>query len=699
MKICIVTSEISGSHKNGGIGTFCDHLCKLLEGHERTLIHTPDVSHKTNPRWKTHYERLGIRVIERRDLPDEEPWPSIAPPESDFLKVSRQVADFIDQADFDCVHFQDWKAHGFHSIRRRRMGLALQNTALCVTLHSPSQWIRQGMQIQPKHVVPAIQQDYAERYCCEHADTLIAPTHHMLDWAAAEGWNIRGRTKVIPCCYQKTISEPRKLPPDPSHLIFFGRLETRKGLGIFLEGLRLTLEDPHIASPEKITFLGKVATHHGLQADRVIAQFGRQYPELSIVMETQRDTQAALDYLLQSGGIVCLPSLLDNCPLGVIECIEHDIPFIAARSGGVPELARPDCLFEPTADGVHGALRGLSGQDWSQTHPYQAHSANAQWQALHDDNPRLRTRNGSQNQARSIADPTTPPAISVCIPYFNHGRYLAQALESIEQNTFCNFEVIVYDDGSTGPADQAAFEAASSRYESRGWRFLRQNNQGVSAARNHAAAEARGDYLVFMDADNIARPEMLETFFHAALNSGADLLTCHFEAFDAKRPPVHSKKKFTPAYLYRPIGPAFPLYLLENTLGDANCIVKRSVFESIGGFRAYPLNACADWDLFARAALGGYDLDVVPEALYWYRYQTDSMLRKACLLHEEQAILLNLLQSAPEMQARFLRDYAHPLFQQFKTLNKNIGFDAFGNVKKAPTPWHKHLYRWYRSKM
>lgn len=695
MKICIVTPEIAGAHKNGGIGTFCYHLCKLLDGHERTLIYTDNPATDSSSSWKATYEEMGIRVIEHGELPDNEPWPKIAPEESSCLSISRKVAEYLRESAFDCVHFQEWKAHGFHSIRLKRMGLALQGTALYVTMHSPAKWIRGGMHTLPEHLAPDLEQDFAERYCCENAEVVIAPSQHILNWAAREGWKIRGTEKVIPYCYHPFALDAAQNKPDETHLIFFGRLETRKGIGIFLEALDRLLVSTESPIFERISFLGKVTLHQGKPTNELIDAFSAKYPSLQIRIESGLDSQAALAYIRKTRGIVCMPSLLDNCPLGVIECIEYGLPFIAARSGGIPELARDACLFEPTVDGLEAALANLHSQDWYQDHPYSAKAANSKWKALHAIGPGGPSEAIPPTENKCLSERTNP-AITVCIPYYNHGAYLSAALESLSRNTLQNFTVVVCDDGSSEPSAKRAFENAAQRYAGQGWRFIQQPNRGVAAARNRAAAETDTEYLLFMDADNIARPGMVDLFYRAALNSGADILTCYFEAFTEGAEPLDYESGVTPAYLYRPLGPAFPLYLLRNILGDANALVRRSTFIACNGFRNPDLNACADWDFFTRACLAGFDLDVIPQPLFWYRFQADGMLRRADLLGEERAVLLNLLSTSPGLQARFLTEYVHPLYHQIRALEKNIGTERFYSLSKTRTPWHKHIYRWYR---
>jgi glycosyltransferase involved in cell wall biosynthesis len=93
--------------------------------------------------------------------------------------------------------------------------------------------------------------------------------------------------------------------------------------------------------------------------------------------------------------------------------------------------------------------------------------------------------------------------VSVIIPCYNHARYLGQAIESVLDQSYPRVEIIVVDDGSTDHTTQVA-----ARYS--GVHYVRQENQGLSAARNTGLRQSRGDFPVFLDADDLLLPGALE---------------------------------------------------------------------------------------------------------------------------------------------------------------------------------------------
>ena len=118
------------------------------------------------------------------------------------------------------------------------------------------------------------------------------------------------------------------------------------------------------------------------------------------------------------------------------------------------------------------------------------------------------------------------PQISVLIPVYNAERYLPQCLRSLSEQTFCDFEIIAVDDGSSDSSLKLLedFAARDKRL-----RIISQKNAGVAAARNRLLKEACGKYLAFVDADDWVKKEYLYKLYAAADRSGAEITRCFFE--------------------------------------------------------------------------------------------------------------------------------------------------------------------------
>lgn len=217
------------------------------------------------------------------------------------------------------------------------------------------------------------------------------------------------------------------------------------------------------------------------------------------------------------------------------------------------------------------------------------------------------------------------PLVSICIPHYNYGNYLGQQLQSLLDQTYQNFEVIVIDDGSQDPHSLRIWDDLAKRYGSRQFQFIRRTrNKGLSLTRNEAAERANGDWLLFCDADNRSRPRMVERLVRAAQRTNADVLSCYNQQF-AEQNGISDR---TVQY-YTPIGSCLEVGWYANVFGDANSLVKRRVFETVGGFPSMPGLTAEDWELWARIAWEGGIIAVIPEVLFDYRVHAESVVRTA----------------------------------------------------------------------
>ena len=174
------------------------------------------------------------------------------------------------------------------------------------------------------------------------------------------------------------------------------------------------------------------------------------------------------------------------------------------------------------------------------------------------------------------------PEISVVIPLYNKGPYIARALNSVLTQTFQDFEVIVVNDGST---DEGA-EVVRGFHDPR-IRLIQQENRGVSAARNRGVEDSRAELIAFLDADDEWFPGHLETILRLRNNfpEGGAYATRHqIYSPDGK---IRSAKYY--AIPPEPWEGIIPEYFLTVALGDvpacsSTVVIPKKVFQEIGGF-------------------------------------------------------------------------------------------------------------------
>ena len=363
---------------------------------------------------------------------------------------------------------------------------------------------------------------------------------------------------------------------------------------------------------------------------------------------TDKSAAECLTLLEQSSSsAVVIPSLVDNLPYTVYECIAHGIPLIAARTGGIPEMVlSEDHLFEPTAKTLAARLRnvlekGLSALPRSEL----PEAAKQYWQRLRTFAPK---RNFTPHRpARRVA----PMDITVCIAHFNYGEYLPELLESLDKQTTEGFALVVVDDGSTDARSREVFEQLAAKYDRQKWKFLSKANGGIGHARNYAASHATTDYIVFMDADNIAEPHMIERFVQAMGIFDGDVLTCYLRGFRNHVDPAERNI----VYSYMPPGPCLEAGYKVNVFGDANAIIRRRSFQQVGGFGEDRQSSFEDWELLAKLALHGCQVDVLPEHLFLYRHTDEGFSRNTSLYLNHARILRAYKGGGPPWMGRLVQ--------------------------------------------
>jgi glycosyltransferase involved in cell wall biosynthesis len=203
------------------------------------------------------------------------------------------------------------------------------------------------------------------------------------------------------------------------------------------------------------------------------------------------------------------------------------------------------------------------------------------------------------------------------VPAYNVAPYIGQALRSLMEQTFGRFEVIVVNDGSP---DTIALEAALAPFRDR-IVYATQNNQGVSAARNHAVRIARGDYVAFLDADDEWLPHYLEDqLARARANPAASILYGDAEIFGDVAQAGRRFMELSPSS-----GEVdFPSLVTQRCTVMTSAMVRRDVFVRVGG-QDEALRSSEDFDFWLRAAHQGIRFDYTTRVLSRYRRREGSL--------------------------------------------------------------------------
>ena len=211
------------------------------------------------------------------------------------------------------------------------------------------------------------------------------------------------------------------------------------------------------------------------------------------------------------------------------------------------------------------------------------------------------------------------PTFSVIIPTFNRASYLKLTLESVWRQTFTDYEIIVVDDGSTDDTAAWLSEVAS---KVKPITQIKQRNAGPGAARNNGAENARGEYLAFLDSDDLWFPWTLETV--------AELIAQHDRPslISAKLLPFKELSEVKAVERTRTTAEVFADYFAASDrdcfVGAGMTFVRRDTFLATGGFSTRQMNL-EDHDLVLRlGTAAGFVRIVDPPTLAWRRHEAST---------------------------------------------------------------------------
>lgn len=206
--------------------------------------------------------------------------------------------------------------------------------------------------------------------------------------------------------------------------------------------------------------------------------------------------------------------------------------------------------------------------------------------------------------------------VSVIIPAYNAAQFLADTLQSVRSQSYDDYEIIVIDDGSTDDT-RAVVESFP------GIRYHYQSNRGPAAARNAGLRLAQGEYLAFLDADDLWRPEMLQ--------SCISILEEHPEigAVQVKWLPIDGSGKLigneTSWQPWR--GDVRERLLIDIPFNTSSIVWRRDYWEQIGGYDETP-ETNDDWINWMRIVYKGCQFECIAEPLVLRRRHADALTRQ-----------------------------------------------------------------------
>jgi glycosyltransferase involved in cell wall biosynthesis len=356
-RVTVIAHEFRGIRPCGGMGTATTFLALALAraGHSVEMLLGRDTPPTLDEYWENVYARAGVS-LRRAPRGECEPW---------HFVDSHSIELGLRESPPDVVIAHDFGAPAYTALRLRQAGIAFEDTLFVVFCHGTRGYVMDvSPNLAPKDLRNLLGMVVHERAAVELADVVVSPSAYLVDWMREQGWQLPERTLVIPyftgpaatgeTASRRVWSESERL----DRLAFFGRVDEKKGVRPFAAALNAL--EGELLEGLQLEFVGKTTSTWPQERVRDLLS-PAEARGLSVSFETELDQHEALARLSRPGTLTVMPSLQENSPNAVYECLEHGIPFMASHVGGVAELIAPEdharVLFEPTAPAIEAMLR------------------------------------------------------------------------------------------------------------------------------------------------------------------------------------------------------------------------------------------------------------------------------------------------------------------------------------------------------
>lgn len=717
MRLCLISREVR-PFVGGGIATYIAEMASALvaAGHEVHVLTAPqDDLQRRGAEAMPGVTFHAVRVDQGKAAL---PGAFYAEATRYAFAVLEALRPLHERLKFDVIEFPEYRAEGYWCLRAKRTLGDFGDALLCVRLHSPHYLC---LEVDRQHIggLEHAHIEHMEKSSVAEADLVLAASRAMMDRMMEDVGDAMPAAAVVP---REIVRLPmdfgaleRTLGHSPSQregaegrasssslsssalspaatILYFGRLQVCKGaqdlvqasLRAFARGL-----------DARVIFIGG-DTHTG--------PFGRsmrEYLERKSAGEDAR-FQARFEFVgprqrhelgeAIRGATMCVfPSLWESYSYACVEAMALGAPVIVSDAGSLSEIVEHEVsgIVYPAGDvaALERAIMGLAGDaglrarlgEQAKARAHALSEAGGVVASLERAIERARplaaeracrahevTSRAANPRATAATASSHAPPVTVIIPYYNLARTLPDTLDSLRRQTFRDFDTIIIDDGSTDPASVAYLQELRRQ----GVRVLRKSNGGLGSARNLGFQEARSEFVVPLDADDVAHPQFVEKLYKAIRHDdGLAAVSCMFESF------YENPGEGVSGYAPLAIDPDLLLY--HNIAGPgAASILHRDTVLSVGGYDEW-LTSFEDWDLWCTLAEHGYRGKAIPEFLLYYRLRPDSLIRSEAPLrwHALKAYVIakhRHLAHDPSIVLRMQLDETYQAKDQVITLEREI---------------------------
>jgi glycosyltransferase involved in cell wall biosynthesis len=581
-KIAIVTSHLVGPTRTSGIGTAMSALAERLAaaGHDVHVVFCP---HRGEPileqTWTDYWAARGVvlhyfpRSTANHRLPLD--------------KFITALSIFLDCYDWDVIHFHEARGHAAAPLLLRASGLRFTKSKVVVTVHAPTRWHRAGDYL-PWNEDEALQSHF-EALSLELADLVVYPSRYIRDWCR------RHFPSTAPYVFvpNAMTGETRRFGPVKRarravrKVVFFGRIELRKGIDVFLEAIEGVLRAGK--SDFEVIFLGRFG--ESVTKEQLELRIASWACQATIISD--HGNADAIDLLRSEECLVVVPSRTDNVPFTVYECLENGIPILTSGVGGIAEMIGAKDHETVIVDGGAAAytariLDALANGISPASLSFDPGVVDIDLLAVH---ARLVA------EARTAAEAAAPKSKATVILHGSAGRPETKPLQKTLKSWIRDGVEVLADLKTFTPTSEPADAAPSGVY----WK-----DEHAGEACNRLAAMASEDVLLFCRSNVAPFPESITAMMTLLQSTRADAAVCGYRTVDGGGAPID-----VPAF-----GSPPELSTLQNGYGYGLLMVRKQSFFELGGFAVdREVAPIMEWEFLNRLRASGRRLVAVPIAM------------------------------------------------------------------------------------
>jgi glycosyltransferase involved in cell wall biosynthesis len=634
VKYWLLTTEYPPQF-GGGIGTYCKQWAEELDRNgDFITIFIPNSSIR---KFAVRYEGK-IRIVEFSPyLMDTSSFLGFETMQSySFAEI---IKIFIEKEGVpDWLEAQEYNGIAYFILQRKNLGEKLfVHLKVLVTCHAPSFLYFEFNHINT-YKLPYFWIGEMEKYCIQTADVCISPSQYLVD-QLQERLDSKRIFHVLHNPYK--VLEQRCETELTNKAVFLAKLSPSKGILQTLQCFEKLWKQKHSI---KLTLIGdKNFFYHAKQCmmgDLIYEKYST-YIKQGLLTISGALSPVQVREEIKTAQVVIVPSTVDNFPYTVVECMSSGKAVLASKQGGHKEIIehrKNGFLFDHENEGEFedmvlelfalnkeqinemGSKAASTIKNTCDPEAYYIHKSqllnrfnNTDAALIKDRFVFTRIDSKVRESERSGNHLGIPGLLSVVVPYYNMGDYVEETIRSIQSSTYKNIEIIIVNDGSAGKKHLDIIQKLSEEYQIN---VISQSNMGLSEARNKGALYAKGEFLAFLDADDLVHTD----YYSKAVDVLKSKVNVHFVGCWVEY--FEGSKAIWPSF-----NPEPPFLLYHNMLNSSGLVYVRRSFLDAGLNDKRFLYGMEDYDSVLSLVENNYGGVVIPDSLFFYRVRKGSMAR------------------------------------------------------------------------